>query len=76
MTSEEKAELLAAIKEADLLLSHDEREWVRLAIKREAQSIKLREAIIEKTLSGLVWFFILGIGYVFLDFLRSRGLRL
>jgi hypothetical protein len=46
-----------------------------MAIQKEAQSIDLRKAIIEKTLSGLVWFVIVGIGYLFVDFLRSHGLN-
>lgn len=35
-------------------LSDDERRWVRLAIKREAQSVAFRQSIIDKTLSALV----------------------
>lgn len=34
-------------------LSDDERRWVRLAIKREAQSVAFRQAIIDKALSAL-----------------------
>ena len=54
-------------------LSDDEAEWVRLAIKREAQSIKLRQAVIEKTLAGLVWAAVVGLGYVALDYLKAHG---
>lgn len=42
--------------------SPDEHRWVQLAIQREAQSIALRKAIIEKTLLGLVWSAIAGAG--------------
>lgn len=54
-------------------LSQEEHEWVKLAIQRESQSIKLRQAIIEKTLVGLVWMMVVGIGVVFLEFLRAHG---
>jgi len=57
-------------------LSEDEARWVKMAIQKEAQSIELRKAIIEKTLSGLIWSFIIGIGYVLLDFLRGHGVNL
>ena len=41
-------------------MSDDERTWVRLAIQREAQSIKLRQAVIEKTLTALLWVILSG----------------
>ena len=59
-------EVVEALKEAHpaaSALSDDEQLWVRLAIKKEAQSIALRRAIIEKSLSGLVWAGVVGIGY-------------
>lgn len=80
MTPVERADftksIVAALKDGDHMLNDDERQWVRLAIKREAQSFQLRQAIIEKTLSGLVWFFVVGIGYVFIEFLRGKGLKI
>jgi len=57
-------------------LSDDELQWVRLAIQREAQSIKLRQAIIEKTITSLIWSAVVGAGLVMLDYLRSHGLKL
>lgn len=57
-------------------LSDEEARWVKMAIQREAQSIELRKAIIEKTFAGLVWAAILSVGYVFVGYLRSRGLNL
>lgn len=36
-------------------LSEEEAQWVRMAIKAEAERAELRKAIIEKTLTGLVW---------------------
>lgn len=80
MTPEDRAALLADL--ADILkpatapqLTDEEQQWVRLAIQKEAQAIALRKAVIEKTLSGLVWAGLVGIGYVILDFLRNHGVR-
>jgi hypothetical protein len=42
-------------------LSDEEVQWVRLAIKAEADRAELRKAIIEKTLIGLVWLAVVGI---------------
>jgi hypothetical protein len=56
-------------------ISDEELQWVRLAIKREAQSIRLREAIIEKTMAGLAWFFICAVGYMIVDFARNHGFK-
>ena len=57
-------------------LSEDEQRWVRLAIQREAQSIKLRQAVIEKTLAGLVWVAIVGLGVILFEYLKSHGFDL
>lgn len=43
-------------------LTAEQHQWVLLAIQREAQSIRLRQAIIEKTLAGLVWAAVVGLG--------------
>jgi len=80
MTPEERAELVSDIALAlqqvpKQELSADELQWVRLAIEAEARKIKFRDAVIEKTLAGLVWSFILGIGYVLLDFLKNHGFK-
>jgi len=56
-------------------LTDDEQRWVRMAIEKEAQSIALRQAIIEKTLTSLIWMLIVGIGYVFLDFAKQHGFK-
>jgi hypothetical protein len=56
-------------------LSLEEQQWVRLAIQKEAQSIELRKAIIDKTISSLIWSGIVGAGYIILDFLRSHGFK-
>lgn len=81
MTPEERtqfiADVTAAIKavEPAPILTEEEQQWVRLAIQKEAQSIKLRQAVIEKTLSGLVWSALLGLGYIIIDFLKNHGFK-
>lgn len=81
MTPEERtqfiADVAAAIKatEPAPVLTEEEQQWVRLAIQKEAQSIKLRQAVIEKTLAGLVWSGLVGLGYVIVDFLKNHGLK-
>lgn len=55
------------------MLSEDERQWVRLAIKREGQSVKLREAVIEKSLTGLIWAAFLGLGTVLYEYFTRHG---
>ena len=56
-----KQELLQLLKEVVVEavevhpLSNEEVQWVRLAIKAEAERAELRRAIIEKSLTGLVW---------------------
>lgn len=81
MSPEERAALVAEIAVAlqalpKKELTEDELQWVRLAIAAEARKIKFRDAVIEKSLTGLVWSAIVGFGYVLLDFLRNHGLKL
>ena len=54
-------------------LTTEERQWVKLAIQSEAQSIQMRKAIIEKTLAGLVWAAIVAIGYLLIDYAKNHG---
>lgn len=81
MTQQERDELISAIAAAcrprstDCPLSDDEQRWVRMAIKKEAQSIALRQAIIEKSLTGLVWAAIVGMGAMFLQWATAHGYR-
>jgi len=78
MSPEERTELITELMiqlKAVNSLTDDEQRWVRMAIEREAQSIALRKAIIEKTIISLVWMFLAGVGYVFLDFLREHGFK-
>lgn len=53
-------------------LSDDEVQWVRMAIKAEADRAALRKAIIEKSLSGLVWICIVGAGGWIADYVVSH----
>lgn len=78
MNPSERAELIAdltAALKSSSHLSEEEQQWVRLAIRKEAQSISLRQAIIEKTLIGLVWMGILGIIYILKEFLFNHGIN-
>lgn len=81
MTPKERSEFIADIASAirtrstDARLSDEEQRWVKMAIQREAQSIELRKAIIEKTLGGLVWSGIVGLGYLFLNWATNHGYK-
>jgi len=80
MTPEERKELVCeiacAVKDATHPpLTEDEQRWVRMAIQREAQSIALRKAIIEKTLAGVLWSGIVWVGYVFLEYAKTHGFK-
>jgi hypothetical protein len=68
------ADITAAIK-ASSNLSDDEVRWVKLAIHKQEQSIKLRAAIIEKTLGGLVWAALAGLAYIVFDFAKNHGFK-
>ncbi len=81
MAPEERAQLIAEIAVAignsrTNELTEEERQWVRLAIVAEARKIKFRDAVIEKTLAGLAWACVVGLGYILLDFARNHGLKL
>lgn len=81
MTKEERDELVAEIVAAvrtrtgDAGLTDDEQRWVRMAIQREAQSIELRKAIIEKSLTGLVWMMLLGMGSMIVTWATAHGFK-
>jgi len=53
-------------------LSNDEVQWVRMAIKAEAERAELRKAIIHKSLAGLVWIAIVAAGGWLADFVMSH----
>ena len=78
MNQAERAELIADIAaaiKASSTLSDDEVRWVKLAIEKQEQSIKLRQAIIEKTLGGLVWAALAGLAYLMFDFAKNHGFK-
>lgn len=81
MTPEERQELVLEITKALACnvnphqLSDEELQWVRLAIAAEARKIKFRDAVIEKTLIGLVWLAILGIGSVCYEWAQAHGFK-
>ena len=82
MTPEDRAHLVAeiaqAIRDAELMpasLTEDEQRWVRLAIQAEAQRAELRQAIIEKSITSLVWSGIAGLGYILLSYATSHGYK-
>lgn len=54
-------------------LTDDEHRWIQLAIQSEAQSIAFRRAVIEKSLTGLVWALIVGIGMVLREYFTAHG---
>ena len=79
MTPEDRAafvaEIAAAIRSNNACLNDSEQQWVRLAIAKQEQSIALRQAIIEKSLAGLVWSAIVGLGYLIVDFAKNHGFK-
>ena len=80
MTPEDRSllisDLLVALKSSDTCLDMEEQQWVKNAIKAQNDMERLRKAIIEKTLAGLVWAAILGLGYLIVDFFRNHGLKI
>jgi hypothetical protein len=78
MDQSERAQFIADITEAikaSSNLSDDEVRWVKLAIHKQEQSIKLRQAVIEKTLGGLVWAALVALAYIVFDFLKNHGFK-
>jgi len=78
MSPEERAEFIAELMlqfKAVNSLTDDEQRRVRMAIEKEAQSISLRKAIIEKTLTSLIWMMVVGLGYVLLDSAKQHGFK-
>jgi hypothetical protein len=80
MTPEDRSllisDLLIALKSSDTCLDREEQQWVKNAIKAQNDMERLRKAIIEKTLAGLIWAAILGLGYLIVDFFRNHGLKI
>ena len=80
MTPEDRSllisDLLVALKSSDTCLDREEQQWVKNAIKAQNDMERLRKAIIEKTLAGLIWAAIIGLGYLIVDFFRNHGLKI
>lgn len=81
MTPDERAEFIQDIAAAmrprvtDAYLSEDEKRWVQMAIKKEAQSIAFRQSVIDKTTAGLIWALIVWVGVVFFEWAVKHGYR-
>lgn len=79
MTPKERQEFISDIAEAlranSPQLSESEMQWVKLAIQREAQSVKLRQAIIEKTMTALAMGVLVWLGSVLLEWAKAHGLK-
>ncbi len=79
MSPDDRAQLVSDITKALYCsiapLTEEEQQWVRMAIKREAQSIALRQAIIEKSLTSLVWSVLVGLGFLVVDFFKNHGFK-
>ena len=72
----ERVEVAVTRALAGRVLTSTEVQWLQLAVEKEAQSVKMRRAIIEKTLTGLVWVVLGWIGLAVLDYLRLRGWKI
>lgn len=75
---EENAAALRKLEEThDRIAStpaHDKHhQWLDIAIEREAQSVKFRQSIIEKSLTGVIWAGIVWLGLVFTTYLEAHG---
>jgi hypothetical protein len=80
MTPEERKEFIADIAAAIQLqvpvasFDADEVTALKLLIKKQEQSIKFRQAIIEKSTSALVWAAIVALGLIFREYAISHGM--
>jgi hypothetical protein len=70
-TREEIIEAVRAGMEAHPL-SSDEVMWVRLAIQASVERAELRKAVIEKTLAGLVWAALCGLGLFLVGYVSAH----
>ena len=78
LDAQTREELLSLLKEVVIQaveahpLTDEEVKWVRMAIQAEAERAALRKAIIEKTLAGLAWSALCGIGVYVLNLFQSH----
>lgn len=56
-------------------LTEDERRYVKEALKAQAQRAEMRQAIIEKSLGGLVWALIIGLGAAVWQYIKNEVRR-
>ena len=56
-------------------ISNDEAQWVRMAIKKEAQSIEFRKAVIEKTTGALIVAAMIFVGGLIWTILKEYGIN-
>lgn len=79
MTPKEREEFIkdvaTAIRASDPALTPEEVQYVKMALVKQAQSIKLRQAVIEKTLSGLAWAFVVGVFYLVVEWAKNHGYK-
>ena len=68
-------DIVLALRSDAPCLTADEQTWVRAAIEAQAEARAVRQAVITKTLGGLVWAGVVGAGYVVLDFMRGHGFK-
>ena len=80
MTPQERADFIAdialAIRSQVPVASFDEDEVtaLKLLIKKQEQSIKFRQAIIEKSTSALVWAAIVAVGLIMREYAIAHGM--
>lgn len=65
-----KAVVTESLRESNL--SEEEQRWVRLAIKREARIEAFRTAVIEKTLTGIIWAAVVAVGYALWEYFKIK----
>lgn len=53
--------------------SAEEREFLKLAVRREARRERLQTAVIEKSLGGLAWAALLWFGVVLYEYVKTHG---
>lgn len=81
MSPEDRHELVNEITQAlacasqQPQLSEEELQWVKMAIAAEARKIRFRDAIIEKSLTSLVWLAILGFGSILVQWAGAHGYK-
>ena len=79
MTADERAEFIAdlvvAVHRGAPCLTDDEQRWVRQAIQIQVERAQLRRAVIEKSITSLIWLAICGLGWMFLGWATNHGYK-